>query len=162
MLRTIKILLILAVAAWGFTGGLLNVLHWKEGTLASVLAAISMDSFDGGSQSWQATSNPIIAWLGALFIAGSKVAAGILCLAGAIKMWNARNGEQAAFTASKELAIAGCGVALLMLFGGFIVVAETWFEMWRSDSLRDASLQSAFRYGGMITLIALFVGMKEP
>ncbi len=50
---------------------------------------------------------------------------------------------------------------MIMLFGGFIVIGETWFEMWRSDVLRDLSLQSAFRYGGMITLIALFVGSLE-
>jgi predicted small integral membrane protein len=50
---------------------------------------------------------------------------------------------------------------MLLLFGGFIVIGETWFEMWRSDLLRDLSLQSAFRYGGMVTLIALYVGCLE-
>ena len=67
----------------------------------------------------------------------------------------------AAFSAAKELALVGCAIVLFMLFGGFIVVAETWFEMWRSEALRSASLESAFRYSGMITLIALFVGMRD-
>lgn len=50
---------------------------------------------------------------------------------------------------------------MLLLFGGFIVIGETWFEMWRSDVLRDLSLQSAFRYGAMVTLIALYVGCLD-
>jgi hypothetical protein len=41
------------------------------------------------------------------------------------------------------------------------VIAETWFEAWRSDLLRDVALNSAFRYCGMIGVIALFVGMRE-
>ncbi|MFT6056479.1 MAG: hypothetical protein ACJAS2_000754 [Pseudohongiellaceae bacterium] len=27
-----------------------------------------------------------------------------------------------------------------MLFGGFIVIAEGWFELWRSEFLRGPSL----------------------
>jgi len=161
MLRTMKILLVLAVAAWGFVGVLLNVLNWTENTLPGVAAATSMATFEGGADSWQATSNPVVIWLGALFIAGSKLVAGLLCLVGAVQMWNARGADGVTFTTAKELALTGCAVAMFMLFGGFIVVAESWFEMWRSDVLRDASLQSAFRYGGMIALIALFVAMRE-
>jgi len=99
--------------------------------------------------------------MGALMIMLSKVAAGIACSIGALKMWQARAGDAAGFDAAKKHALAGCGIAMIMLFGGFIVIGETWFEMWRSDVLRDLSLQSAFRYGGMITLIALFVGTLD-
>ena len=62
----------------------------------------------------------------------------------------------------------GCWVADGLLFDfdaerifGFVVVAESFFEMWRSDLLRDASLESAFRYAGLIALIAIFVGQQE-
>ena len=48
-----------------------------------------------------------------------------------------------------------------MLFTGFIVIAESWFELWRSDVMRGPVLDSAFRYGGMIALIAVFVAVKE-
>jgi len=160
VLRMTKIALILAVAAWGLVGGLLNVINW-QGTLSSVLAATSMSTFDGGADSWQATSNSLLMWLGALFIAVSKAVSCGLCLAGAYRMWAARGADCAAFDGAKELALAGCGVALFMLFTGFIVAAESWFEMWRSEVLRVIALQSAFRYGGMIALIALFVAMPE-
>jgi predicted small integral membrane protein len=40
---------------------------------------------------------------------------------------------------TKEFAIAGCVIAEVLLFGGFVVIAEGWYEMWRSGrwSLRS-------------------------
>jgi predicted small integral membrane protein len=160
MLRMTKILLIACVAVWCLLGAIGNVTDW-DGTMGAVGAAASMSTFDGGAESWKATSNPVVIWMGALMIMLSKVAAGMLCSIGALKMWQARDGDAAGFSAAKATALAGCGIAMIMLFGGFIVIGETWFEMWRSDVLRDLSLETAFRYGGMITLIALFVGGLE-
>jgi predicted small integral membrane protein len=160
MLRILKIGLVLTVAAWAFAAVFLNFVNWND-TIGSVAVATSMSSFDGGAQHFQATSNFVLVWAGALFIVVSKLAAGVCCVLGARNMWGARLGDAATFSASKELALVGCGVAMFMLFGGFIVVADTWFEMWRSPGLRSAALETAFRYGGMITLIALFVGMRE-
>ena len=160
MLRIIKILLVASVALWGFVGAFGNITDWN-GTLGAVGAATSMATFEGGADSWRATSSPIIIWLGALFIMLSKTAAGILCLLGAQQMLVARNAGAQDFAKAKEIAIAGCGVAVFMLFTGFIVIAESWFELWRSDVMRGPVLDSAFRYGGMICLIALFVSMRD-
>jgi len=121
-----------------------------------------MSTFEGGAQAWQATSNPLIMWLGAIFIAGSKIAAAGFCLLGAHRMFTERASDADTFAAAKEMALVGCGIAVFMLFAGFIVVAESWFEMWRSELLRVISLDSAFRYGGMIALIAIFVAQREP
>ncbi len=156
MLRMMKIALILGVALWGFVGAFGNIMDWG-GTMGAVGAATSMATFDGGNESWKATSNPVLIWLGALFIMLSKTAAGILCALGAAKMWAARESDVAAFAQAKAIALAGCGVAVFMLFTGFIVIAESWYEMWRSDVMRGPVLESAFRYGGMIALIAIFV-----
>lgn len=160
LIRLIKILLILSVAAWGLIGALLNIINW-DGTTGGVYAAITMSTFEGGTASWQATTNSALVLAGALFITLSKIAAGICCGIGAVNMFRAISADRVTFSASKSLGLAGCGIALLMLFFGFIVVAESFFEMWRSDVLRDASLGSAFRYAGLIALIALFVGQSE-
>lgn len=161
MLRIIKILLVISVAAWGLLGATENIMDWK-GTMSAVGAAASMSTFEGGAESWKATNNAIVIWMGALMIMLSKLATGAFCARGAMNMWQHRSAGAAEFERSKYFALAGCGIAMLMLWGGFIVIGETWFEMWRSDMLRDLSLQSAFRYGGMITLIALFVASSEP
>ncbi|MFT7286494.1 MAG: putative small integral membrane protein [Halieaceae bacterium] len=159
-LRRMKILLVLMVALWGFVGALLNVTDWGR-TLGAVGAATSMATFEGGAESWQATSNTAVIWMGALFILLSKLAAGLLCTLGGLKMWRARLEKSPQFSASKELALVGCAIAVAMLFGGFIVIAESWFELWRSDLMRDPVLESAFRYAAMIALIAIFVSSPE-
>ena len=160
MLRITKILLIATVALWGFIGAFHNIMDWS-GTLGAVAAATSMATFEGGAEAWQATSAPLVVWLGALFIMGSKVPAAVLCSIGILRMWAARGGDADAFAVAKELALTGCAVAVIMLFGGFIVIAESWYEMWRSDALRGPALESAFRYAGMIALIGIFVGAQE-
>lgn len=160
MLRLTKILLVLAVAAWGFNGALHNILDWGA-TLGAVGAVTSMVTIEGGADKWQSVSHPILTWLGALFICGSKILTALLCTAGAFSMWQARKATDLAFGESKRAALAGCGVAMFMLFGGFVVVADGFFEVWNSPVMRDPVLGSAFRYGAMITLIALFVGATD-
>jgi predicted small integral membrane protein len=160
MLRILKIILVLSVAAWGLVGVFGNILDWN-GTTEAVGAATSMATFEGGADDWRATSNLAIILAGALFIVSFKSACAILCLAGAWQMWTARAGDAAAFAKAKTLALAGCAVAIFMLFFGWIVIAESWFELWRSEAMREAALDAAFRYCGIIGLIALFVGMHD-
>lgn len=160
MLRSVKTLLVATVALWGLVGAFHNVLDW-EGTYGAVGAATSMVTIEGGADSWQATSNPVVIWLGALFIVLSKTAAGVMCGMGAVRMWRARRADAAVFSAAKDIALAGCGVAMILLFGGFVVIAESWFELWRSSVMLGPVLESAFRYGGMIMLIAIFVSTTD-
>lgn len=159
MLRTAKIFLVLLVALWGFLGALGNISDWN-GTVASVGAVTSMATFDDGPV-WRATSSQVVNWSGALFIMLSKLAAGVMCVIGALSMWRSRASDAVVFNAAKKFALTGCAIAVVMLFGGFIVIAETWFELWRSDVMRGPVLDSAFRYGGLITLIALFVATRD-
>lgn len=152
--------MMLSVAFWGVFGVIHNVVDWN-GTIGAVGAVTSMITIDGGSDSWQATSNPIVIWAGALFIVLSKIVVAALCSIGGIQMWRAKVSDNEVYYRAKNIALAGCGVALIMLFAGFIVIAESWFELWRSESMLGPVLQSAFRYGGMIGLIALFVASKD-
>ncbi|WDI31279.1 DUF2165 family protein [Hyphococcus flavus] len=160
MLRTMKVLLILSIAGWALLGAVENVVDWS-GTTGAVGAVTSMATFEGGGDSWKATSNPVWIMAGSIFILVLKIIAGLLCLAGAAAMWSARASDAAAFQKSKSLALAGCGAAMFMLFAGWIVIAEVWYETWRSDVFRDLALNSAFRYCGMIGVMALFVGMRD-
>lgn len=160
LLRSIKILLVLSVAAWAFVGAFGNLIDW-DGTTGAVLATISMSSFEGGGEDWRATTSPVIVSAGAIFILILKLATGVLCALGALRMASAIGRDATGFQSAKSLALAGCGVAMFMLFSGWIVIAETWFELWRAPVWREAALQSAFRYCGMIGVIALFVARDD-
>jgi len=159
MLRAMKIVLVLSVAVFGLVGAFGNIDDWA-GTKGAVAATTSMATFEGGA-SWRATSNPAVIVTGAVLIPLFKTIGALLCLAGAWLMWSARAAEAAAFAKAKTLALSGCMVFVFMLFAGWIVIAETWFELWRSDAMRSAALESAFRYAGFIGLIALIVGARE-
>lgn len=160
MLKRVKSVLIFTVALWGFIGVFGNLIDWS-GTLRSVDLATSMSTVNGGDEAWQATSNPFVIWTGAIFIALSKFATGALCTFGAIGMWRAHNIDSKAYDSAKEIALVGCCIAIIMLFGGFIVVAAGWFDLYRSATLRDPVLQTAFQYAGMIGLIAIFVSLTD-
>ena len=160
MLRIVKIVLAAAVAALGLLSGFFDFLGWSD-TVAAVAKVTSMSSWEGGAQSWNCVNIPALNWLGAAWIAGLDLVYGALCAIGAARMWRSRNAGAIEFSAAKTLALAGCGLAAMMLFGGFIVVAETFFELWRSDVMRDAVLDSAYRYLGSVLLIALFIASKE-
>lgn len=159
MLPIVKIALVATVAAWGYVGAFGNFADW-QGTRGAVEAATSMSTWEGGSGSWRATTSPLVVGLGAILIPAFKLASAVLCTLGGIAMWRARHRGRE-FDTAKRLALAGCGVAMVLLFAGWIVIAESWFEMWRSDAMRGPALDSAFRYLGSIGLVALFVGMRD-
>ncbi len=160
VIRVVKIFLVITLALWGLAGASGNLQNWGE-TVGSVQAVTTMVTFEGGATRWQATSNPVIVWSGAIFIAGSKLLMGLMCALGAARMLAALRAEPASFNAAKTIALAGAGIAVIMLFGGFIVIAESWYELWRSQSELGGALDAAFRYAGMIALIAIFVGMRD-
>lgn len=160
MLRTTKILLILSVAMWALLGALGNIVDWS-GTTGAVEAATSMSTFEHVPASARATSNPAVILLGAVLITLLKIVTGSLCLLGVWQMWSARAANAMIFAKAKTYALTGCGVAMFMLFAGWIVIAETWFELWRSPAMLEPVLGSAFRYCATIGVIALFVGAHE-
>lgn len=89
MLIRVKAIMIFTVAIWGLVGALHNLLDWS-GTLGAVGAVTSMATINAGESSWQATSNPIVIWAGALFIILSKLVTALLCTKGSVGMWRAK------------------------------------------------------------------------
>ena len=102
-----------------------------------------------------------MSWLGAVWIVVGYLTAAALCTVGVARMWSARNASGAEFVVAKSLTLAGCGIFAIMLFGGFTVIAEGWFELWRSNSLGGLVLNTDYRYLGSILLVALFIASKE-
>lgn len=160
MLRAVKVLLVLAIGIWALVGAVGNLADW-HGVVDKVRGTTTMLTVSGGEQDWRATSNPMVIYLGAAMIPAAKTLSGVLCLAGAWRMWRARVESSAAFETAKALGLAGCGVILLMLFAGWIVIADTWFQGWRSETLQNGALNTALRYAGFVGLIALFVAARE-
>lgn len=160
MLRLAKILLVVVVAFWGYVGAMGNLLDWNQ-ALGAVSAVTSMSGFEGGNEDWRATTSTAVSWMGALFIVLSKVTVGVCCSIGAWRMWLAREDDAATFFAAKQIALVGCTVGIVMLYGGFMIIAESWFELWRDIGPIRMALTDAFRYAAMIAFVAIFVSLPE-
>ena len=154
--RLAKIVLVLAVAFYGAMG-IFNFASWERG-LAAVTTITSMSQLPQPAP-W-ATDSAIVAFLGLIFIGGSKLIGGVLCAVGAWKMWFARRASAREFDESKAYAVLGCAVLLVLFFGGFLYLAANFFGGFRTEFGR-ASASWAFELGTSIALILLFLNQPE-
>ena len=159
-LRITKVVLILLVGLWGLIGGIQNFIQAGAG-FEAVAAVLSPDlTTVSGLASWQTIENPLLIWIAWAVIPLAKIGGAALCLSGAYSMWLSRSLSSDSFQNSKSLALAGCGVILAMLFGGFIVSAETYFQLWQTE-FGGLVLSTAFRYIGCVGIVAVFVQQPE-
>ena len=159
MIRYLKILLVALVALWGLIG-VVNNLAEPDNVYTAVQDVASMPAFEVGEGPPWATDNPVIIWLGVALIIAGKAAALVFCGLGVLAMLRHAGSAPAQFQASKAWAILGCGAALAMLFGGFTVIGEGLFLMVLDPASIPAGA-AAFRYGGFIGLIMIFVAQRE-
>jgi len=158
MVRYAKIVLVLAVTFYGAMG-IFNFIGWERG-LERVTTITSMSHVAAPRVMPWATDNSVIAFLGLLFIGGSKLTGGILCAVGAWKMWSARNAPAEAFNKSKTYAILGCVVLLVLFFGGFMYLAANFFGGYQTEFGRG-SASWAFQLGCSVALILLFLNQPD-
>lgn len=159
MLRYTKIALLLLVALWGLLGGISNLFGYAGGH-GQVVAIMAREGAYPGGGPFVAMSHPLLTHLGYAVIWLGKLTSGALCLWGSYLLWQARRAPADAFHAAKPLGLAGCGVALLMLFGGFIVAGGVYFGMWSSEG-GALSHQFASQFILCIGLVALFIAQDN-
>lgn len=158
MIRILKIVLILFVAIWGIVGAWGNVTS-AAGGIAQVAQVLSMEG-TFNPNSWRAVESTPLVWLAWSVIPIGKLVAGVLCAIGAWQLWGARRATAAQFNGSKTLAVLGCGVAVAMLYGAFMVIANIYFQLWQVET-DVTTLPRAFRHMAPIAFIMLFVNMPD-
>ncbi|MCF6435038.1 MULTISPECIES: DUF2165 domain-containing protein [Pseudoalteromonas] len=160
MVRLLKIVLMFCVSCWGFVGVLSNLMDYAPG-LEQVRYVLSMEgAADTPGIEWRSIHSPVIATLGFAVIYLSKFATGAVCLFAAYKMFEARN-DDTAFEAAKQWGIFGCGISVVMLFLGFIVIAGEYFEYWRVPTLGMITHHYAFIYTMCLMSFILFLQSPE-
>ena len=115
--RIIKILLALSAASWGLIGAIRNLVDY-EATIGFTAFLLPVE----GTESLRAIDNPVFTHLSYAFVWGSKLVTTALCGYGAYELWLARRDSVAEFSRAKEKVYLGIGIALFMLFFGFMVV----------------------------------------
>ncbi|MDJ0759970.1 MAG: DUF2165 family protein [Woeseiaceae bacterium] len=155
MIRTLKILFAAIVAFWGLVGVIGNLASLSVAYEYVEMVTGMSDVFEEGRPAppWR-TASPVIVWAGVMLIVLGKLGAFVFCSIGAFRMLKVRTADTRAFAAAKKYAVFGCGLAVVMLFGGFTVVGETMYLMWVNPDGEHAAA-GAWRYGG-------FIAQTEP
>ncbi len=156
-IRYLKMLLVVLVAIWGALG-YDNLINAPAG-YARVAHVLNMEA-TRDPDSWLAITSEPLVWIAWSVIPLGKLLTGFLCGIGAWKMWKARNATGDQFNRSKGFAILGCGASIVMLYGGFMVAADTYFKLWQSE-VDPIAIPLAFRYFVCIMLIMMFVHMED-
>ncbi|AGK58301.1 hypothetical protein HYPDE_33143 [Hyphomicrobium denitrificans 1NES1] len=120
---------------------------------------LSMDTtFPENGLKYRAITNPL-AWQAAYAaIIAAEGFAGLLFVAGGIRLLRWRNASAADFNREKGYAVAGGALAFLIWFFGFTVVGGEWFAMWESKVWNGQ--EAAFRF--YITALAVLIFLNQP
>lgn len=160
LIRYLKIILVVFVGlqAWFYVAG--NVANWDYG-LAAIAYVLGMEGHEyypvhilpALTASWTHVVAFVIILIGEFLV-------GALSLKGAFNLWKARDAGADAFNSAKQTAIAGCAMAMVVWFGGFIVIGGALFQMWQTE-LGDGSFDGSFIYAASSGLVLLFVDRPD-
>lgn len=159
-IRILKIVLVVFVGlqGWFYVAG--NIANWDSG-VGAVGYVLAMQGHEVYSTHiFPSITNPLLVTIAFLTIVAGEFLIGALSLLGAWHLWRARNADAAAFNAAKTYAILGAGMAMVVWFGGFVVLGGALFQMWQTQ-VGAASFDGAFIYGATSALVLLFVNSAD-
>jgi len=158
--RYLKIILVVFVGLTGllFVAG--NIANWNAG-LELVGYVLSMKDHEVyGSHIFPTVTNPTLVAIAYLLILAGESLVGVLSLKGAWDLWSARTGSADAFNAAKTYAVLGTGMAMVVWFGGFVVIGGVLFQMWQTQ-IGHGSFADAFSLAVAGGLVMLFVNSPD-
>ncbi len=159
--RLLKTALALAVGLLASLWFANNLLNWETAHGAVGYTLSQADQAGYQNHLVPPITSSIAATAVLLVIVLGEGAAGGLSLAGAYRMWTARNADEVAFARAKRLAVLGCGTAVLVWFLLFQVFGGTLILMGQSEGARGA-LDGAFRFASYSFLTLIYLSLPEP
>ncbi len=159
-IRTLKIVLVVFVALLGLLYAVQNLANLDVAYqfVASVVG--EEDHVLYPSSVGFAVQSPALIWAILAIIITGELAVGLLSAKGAWDLWRERNADAAQFNAAKTYALLGAGMAMIVWFGLFIVLAGAYFQMWQTE-IGQASLAGSFQNVGASGIVLLFVNIAD-
>lgn len=157
--RLCKAALTLCAGLFGLLVGIDNIIDYGT-NFAFVRHVLSMDTtFPGNALLWRAITSEWVHHAAYALIIASELAVGLLCVAGAWRLFAARGQPAPVFNDAKELALAGLAAGFALYFFGFLVVGGEWFQMWQSQTWNGQ--EAAFRFAASFGLVLIFVSQED-
>lgn len=159
-IRILKIVLVVFVGlqGWLYVAG--NIANWDSG-LGAVGYVLGMEGHEiYPNHIFPPVTNPAVVTVAFLLIISGEFLVGALSLTGAWHLWRARHADAESFNAAKTFAILGAGMAMLVWFGGFVVIGGALFQMWQTQ-VGTGSFEGAFIYAATSALVLLFVNSPD-
>lgn len=157
--RLSKALLVLQIGLFSLLVGVDNIVDYGT-NYAFVEHVMEMDTVSPDSTlKWRAITDDTLNEATYALIIAVEIMTGLLCVAGAGRLWQARGESAAAFNAAKGIATAGLVLGLSLWFFGFMTVGGEWFQMWQSKTWNGQ--EAAFRFIACIGLVLLFLNQRD-
>lgn len=158
--RYLKIVLVFLVglqALLYFTG---NIANW-DSAIHFVGYVLGMEGHEAYPvHIFPTVTHTVLVTIALLVILAGELLAGLLSLKGAWDLWKARKERVDVFNAAKSHAILGPGMAVVVWFGGFIVIGGALFQMWQTQ-LGTGSFNGSFVYSMTAGFVLLFVNQPD-
>lgn len=159
-IRLLKIILVTFVGlqGWAYVAG--NLANY-EAALGAVTYVLGMEGHAIYSNHiFPSITNSTLITLALILILIGEFLVGAFSLKGAFDLWKVRNASASDFNHAKSNAILGAGTALIVWFGGFIVIGGGLFQMWQTAA-GGASFNGAFIYAATSGLVLLFINSPD-
>ena len=159
-IRILKIVLVVFVGlqGWFYVAG--NLANWDTGH-AAVAYVLSMEGHENyAAHIIPPVMNSLLVTIAFLTIITGEFLVGALSLKGAWDLLRVLNRPADEFHASKTYAILGAGMAMVVWFGGFIVIGGALFQMWQTE-IGAGSFEGAFIYAASSLLVLLFLNSAD-
>ena len=104
-------------------------------------------------------NNPFLFHAGYIFLIIMEAVMAFCCIKGSWLMFKNVKNNAALFHASKNWAVAGIIIGIVIWFLGFEVVGGEWFAMWQSNAWNG--LGSAERIVSFLVLVLILLHLKE-
>jgi predicted small integral membrane protein len=159
ILRAAKTLLVFAIALY-YTLVVFNNTTDYDSNFQFIRHVLMMDStFPNNSGMWRAINSPAIHTLFYITVIAWESLTMILCWWGGIQLVRNLKAPAATFHQTKNIAIAGLTLSLLMWFVAFLTIGGEWFLMWQSKTWNGQ--EAAFRMFTVVGIVLLFLVTKD-
>jgi len=157
--RLSKTLLVFLTGVFFLLVGIDNMIAYDT-NFAFVVHVMSMDTtFPDNGLMWRAVTDPTLHHGAYWIIIGVELLTGLLCVAGALRLYKERYAEAADFGHAKALATAGLVLGFVLFFFGFLTIGAEWFQMWQSSSWNGQ--QEAFRMLASVGFVLVFLSLRD-